>query len=61
MAREKPAELRSKDVAHVLDMSPDDVIVLARKGKIRARKEGRFWRFQPKDVRHYVRKHGAAA
>jgi len=35
--------LKTKDVAHILDVSPDDVIELARKGKIRAHKKGRFW------------------
>jgi excisionase family DNA binding protein len=48
--------LRSKDVAHILDMSPDDVIELARSGKIKATKKGRFWRFQERDITAYVRK-----
>ncbi len=48
--------LRSKDVAHILDCSPDDVIELARRGKIKATKEGRFWRFQEKDITAYMRK-----
>ncbi|MFC1888414.1 helix-turn-helix domain-containing protein [Thermodesulfobacteriota bacterium] len=38
------------EVARVLDMSPDDVAVLARKGTIRGRKVGRQWRFQRSDV-----------
>jgi len=29
--------LRSKDVAHILDCSPNDVIELARRGKIKLR------------------------
>jgi excisionase family DNA binding protein len=45
--------LRSKDVAHMLDCSPDDVIELARKGKLEAYKVGRFWRFKQKDVLKY--------
>ena len=48
--------LRSKDVAHILDMSPDDVIELARRGEIKATKQGRFWRFQERDITAYVRK-----
>ena len=36
----KETLLKSKDVAHVLDLSPDDVIWLARKGKLRAVKRG---------------------
>jgi excisionase family DNA binding protein len=48
--------LRSKDVAHILDCSPDDVIELARRGKIRAEKQGRFWRFRERDITAYVKK-----
>lgn len=48
--------LRSKDVAHILDCSPDDVIDLARRGKLRASKQGRFWRFRHADVMTYKRK-----
>lgn len=36
--------LRSKDVASILDCSPDDAIDLARKGELKAFKDGRFWR-----------------
>ena len=42
--------LKSKDVAWILDCSPDDVIVLAQKGKLNAFKQGRFWRFLEADV-----------
>ena len=48
--------LRSKDVAHILDCSPDDVIVLAQKGILKATKHGRFWRFEEADVRAYGKK-----
>jgi len=48
--------LRSKDVAHILDCSPDDVIELARRGKLRATKQGRFWRFRYADVMTYKKK-----
>jgi excisionase family DNA binding protein len=48
--------LDSKDVAHILDMCPDDVIELARKGELRATKPGRFWRFRFKDAMAYKRK-----
>jgi len=43
-------------VAHLLDVSPDDVVDLARKGKLRAIKVGRFWRFRFADVVAYQRK-----
>jgi hypothetical protein len=49
--------LRSKDVAHILDCSPDDVILLARKGKLRALKQGRFWRYRYADVMVYKKRY----
>jgi excisionase family DNA binding protein len=52
----KESLLRSKDVAHILDCSPDDVIELARRGKLRASKQGRFWRFKHTDVLTYKKK-----
>ena len=48
--------LRSKDVAHILDMSPDDVICLARKGKLRATKIGKFWQYRYRDVTAYKKR-----
>ncbi len=53
--------LRSKDVAHILDCSPDDVIELARRGKLRASKQGRFWRFKHNDVLSYKNKYQSAS
>jgi excisionase family DNA binding protein len=50
---ENPPLLRSKDVAHILDCSPDDVIELARSGKLKGTKSGRFWRFREPDVMAY--------
>ncbi len=48
--------LRSKDVAHLLDVSPDDVIELARQKKLRATKQGRYWKFRFTDVTAYKKK-----
>jgi len=48
--------LRSKDVAHILDCSPDDVIALARNERLPAIKVGRFWKFRYADVAAYKRK-----
>ena len=48
--------LRSKDVAYILDVSPDYVVELASKGKLKATKEGRFWRFRPAHVMAYKRR-----
>jgi len=45
--------MRSKDVAQILDCSPDDVIELAKSGKLRGSKEGRFWTFHISDVMTY--------
>jgi excisionase family DNA binding protein len=42
--------IKSNQVAHILDCSPDKVDVLARKGKLKAIKYGRFWRFLVSDV-----------
>ena len=46
-------DLRSKDVAQILDCSPDEVTELVNKKKLRAIKVGRFWRFRLEDVNAY--------
>jgi excisionase family DNA binding protein len=48
--------LTSREVAHILDLSPDDVIDLARRRKLRAIKQGRFWRFGQADIMAYKRR-----
>ena len=55
-AVKKETLLRSKDVAHILDLPPDDVIYLARKGKLRGVKEGKYWKFRLRDVKFYQKK-----
>ncbi len=45
--------LRSKEVARILDLSPDDVIKLARSGRLKASKVGRRWEFRPRDVARF--------
>ena len=55
---EKDPILISKDVAHLLDIPPDDVIDLARKGKPKTTKDGRFWMFRLSDVKAYQEKKG---
>ncbi|MEW6441852.1 MAG: helix-turn-helix domain-containing protein [bacterium] len=52
----KERDLKSKEVAHILDRSPDDVIDMARKGTLRAFKVGRFWRFREADVIRYKKR-----
>jgi len=49
----KMKPLSSKSVAHLLDLSPDDVIELSRKGRLKGRKKGRFWRYNLSDVLQY--------
>ena len=48
--------LRSKDVAHILDCSPDEVVELAKAGKLKAEKQGRLGRFRRADVMAYMRR-----
>lgn len=55
-AVKKETLLRSKDVAHILDLPPDDVIYLARKGKIRGVKEGKYWKFRLRDIKYYQKR-----
>ena len=45
--------LRSRDVAHILDITPDEVSQLAQKGQLKGTKEGRFWRFRFREVMTY--------
>lgn len=52
--------IKSKEVAHILDCSPDDAIQLARKGKLRARKEGKYWLYSYADVMRYRKRTGNA-
>ncbi len=45
--------LRSKDVAQILDCSPDDVYQVLQKGAMPAIKKGKFWLFRYEDVMAY--------
>ena len=42
--------LNSKEVAEILDLSPDTVNELARKSVLPAFKKGRQWRFRKRDI-----------
>ncbi|MBK7972954.1 MAG: helix-turn-helix domain-containing protein [Deltaproteobacteria bacterium] len=42
--------LSSREVAVLLDLGPDEVNELARRGELPAFKQGRFWRFRRADV-----------
>jgi hypothetical protein len=48
--------LRSKDVAHMLDLTPDEVAELALSKKLKAKKVGRIWRYSLAAVKTYKRK-----
>jgi hypothetical protein len=50
--------LKSKDVAHILDLSPDDVILLARTEKLKGIKDGKYWMFSFQDVASYRKRKG---
>jgi excisionase family DNA binding protein len=53
MASKTEYILRSRDVAHILDCSPDEVIELAQSKKLKATKEGRLWKYRAADVLAY--------
>jgi len=54
--------LNSKDVAQILDCSPDTVNELARKSVLPAVKRGRQWRFRRRDIASFKRQlRGATA
>jgi len=46
-----PFFLKTYDIAVLLDVSPDDVNAMARKGLIKGHKIGKQWRFRNKDVK----------
>jgi excisionase family DNA binding protein len=47
--------LNSKDVARILDLSPDTVNEFARKSILPAYKKGRQWRFRRRDIAAFKR------
>ncbi len=49
-----PNILKTRDLAVLLDMSPDAVNDLARKGTIKGYKSGNQWRFRRKDVERFL-------
>jgi excisionase family DNA binding protein len=54
--------LNSKEVAQILDCSPDTVNELARKSVLPAFKRGRQWRFRKRDITSFKRQlRGATA
>jgi excisionase family DNA binding protein len=51
-----PSILKTRDLAILLDMSPDAVNDLARKGTLKGFKSGNQWRFRRKDVEKFLGK-----
>jgi len=49
------AVLNSKEVAEILDLSPDTVNELERKSVLPAFKKGRQWRFRKRDITSFKR------
>jgi len=49
-----PNILKTRDLAILLDMSPDAVNDMARRGVLKGYKSGNQWRFRRKDVERYV-------
>lgn len=49
-----PNILRTRDLAILLDMSPDAVNDMARKGIVKGYKSGNQWRFRRKDIEKYL-------
>jgi excisionase family DNA binding protein len=52
--------LNSREVAEMLDLSPDTVNELARKSVLPAFKRGRQWRFSKRDIVSYKRESWSA-
>jgi excisionase family DNA binding protein len=53
--KKKREFLDTKDVAWILDCSPDDVMELAKRQKLQGTKMGRFWKFRAEAVKAYQR------
>ncbi len=51
----RPKVLKTRDLAQVLDVSPDNVSDMARKGVIHGYKKGHQWRFRRKDIEAWMR------
>lgn len=53
-----PAILKTRDLAILLDLSPDTVNDMARRGILKGYKSGNQWRFRRKDIERYFEKDG---
>ena len=57
--RNMPNILKTRDIAIILDLSPDTVNDMARKGLIKGYKSGNHWRFRKKDVEKFLKKYNS--
>lgn len=48
--------LKAKEAAHILDCSPDDVLLWRQRGELEGLKKGRFWRFRLSDIQAFKRR-----
>ena len=60
MSKEKK-QLNSREASIVLDMCPEDVVTLARKGRLDGWKHGKCWKFRRKDLLEYKERREQAA
>lgn len=49
-----PAIMKTRDIAILLDLSPDTVNDMARRGVLKGYKSGNQWRFRRKDVERFI-------
>lgn len=49
-----PGILKTRDLAFLLDLSPDSVNDMARRGVLKGFKSGNQWRFRRRDVERYI-------
>jgi len=49
-----PGILKTRDLAILLDLSPDVVNDMARRGHLKGFKSGNQWRFRRRDVERYI-------
>ena len=50
--------LEAKKAAHILDCSPDDVLLWRQRGELEGVKKGRFWRFRISDIHAFKGRRG---
>jgi excisionase family DNA binding protein len=49
-----PAIMKTRDLAILLDLSPDTVNDMARRGILKGYKNGNQWRFRRRDIERYI-------